>query len=119
MPAAKLDITIEQGATWARTLGLVRANKTPMSLVGYTGKAQIRTKPEDDTVLAEFTVAFVEPRTSGKIMYSLTDEETTELTFSTAAYDLFIISPSGVTTKLVYGTVSVVPAITRFVVPGP
>lgn len=117
MSAAKLDITIEQGATWAKTLVLTKANKTPMSLVGYTGKAQIRIKPGHETVLAEFTVAFIEPRTSGRITFSLTDEETTELTFANAAYDLFIVSPSGTTSKLVYGAVSVVPAITQFAEP--
>lgn len=113
MAAAKLDITIEQGATWSKTLSLLKPNKTPVSLVGYTGKAQVRTKPGSEDVLAEFTITFLDPRTGGKLSYSLTDEQTEALTFATASYDLFIVSPSGTSTKLVYGTVSVVPAITQ------
>lgn len=119
MSAAKLDIIIEQGASWKKTLALVKSNKQPKSLVGYTGKAQIRVKPESTEVLEEFTVEFLAPRTSGKLSFSLTDEETALLTFTTAAYDLFITSPTGIRTKLVKGSVTVTPSITKFTVPTP
>lgn len=115
MPATRLDITIEQGVSWTKTLSLVKTTKTPKSLVGYTGKAQIRSKPESTVVLEEFHVDFLEPRTAGRLSFSLSASETALLTFTTAAYDLFITSPSGTRTKLIYGSVSVVPSVTKFV----
>lgn len=115
MPAAKYDITLEQNASWKKTILVSKENKQPKSLVGYTGKAQIRSTPESTLVLEEFHLEFVEPRTSGRVSFSLSATETAALVFTTAAYDLFIVSPTGIKSKLLKGSVTVVPSVTKFV----
>jgi hypothetical protein len=119
MATVTLNIEVEQGASWKKTFTLLKENKQPKSLVGYTGKAQIRSKPDSSTILGEFVVTFVEPHTTGKVTMSLTPVQTLAFTFATASWDLFVVSPTGVTTKIVKGSVSVTPSVTRFVEPGP
>ena len=55
MAAAKLDIYIEQGATF--TLGLVwkDANTDPIDLTGYTARMQLRSNVAEETPLMSIT----------------------------------------------------------------
>lgn len=113
MAAAKYDIDIEQGATWRKTFRLLKSNNFAKDLTGYTAKAQFRAKASSEDILAELDVKFVSPRKCGKIVLSLTPEETAAFTFYTAVWDLFLTSPNGVHSKLLKGTVTVYETVTK------
>lgn len=55
MPAKKLDITIEQGATFVMNLTWKNPAGTPVNLTGYTAKMQARLKHSSTTALATFS----------------------------------------------------------------
>jgi len=57
MPAKKLDITIEQGATFVMNLTWTSPAGTPVNLTGYTAKMQARLKHSSATALATFNTA--------------------------------------------------------------
>lgn len=57
MPAKKLDITIEQGATFVMNLTWTSPAGTPVNLTGYTAKMQARWKPSDASALVTFSTA--------------------------------------------------------------
>jgi hypothetical protein len=57
MPAKKLDITIEQGATFIMNVTWKNPAGVPVNLTGYTAKMQARLKYSDATALATFSTA--------------------------------------------------------------
>lgn len=113
MAAAKFDIVLEQGETWVKTIRVLTNKNFPKNLVGYYGRAQIRAKAGDATIIASFAVRFVEPRKSGKVVLSLTSSQTMAFTFCNAAWDFFVTSPGGIDSKLLKGTVTVGSTVTK------
>jgi hypothetical protein len=57
MPAKKLDITIEQGATFVMNLTWNNPAGNPVDLTGYTAKMQARWKFSDTSALVTFNTA--------------------------------------------------------------
>lgn len=87
MAAAKYNITIEQGATFVKsvtvkdaTTGVVR------DLTGYVARGQIRARYEDQTPIATFN--FTNLGTSGTFVFQLSAATTTALDFESAVYDI-------------------------------
>lgn len=103
--AAEYNFDLEQGTSWSKTLTLQKTNGFPKDLTGYTAKAQIRSKVEDEEVLAEITTRFILPRKYGQLVLSLTAEETMAITVYSAVWDLIVTSPDGIKSKLLKGTV--------------
>lgn len=113
MAAAVYNIVLEQGASWTKTIKISEADKKSKNLTGYTGKAQLRVTPNDTNPLLEISFVFLEPRTSGKITLSLTASQTATLVTSPVLYDVIITSSSGIVTRILQGTATVSPRITR------
>jgi hypothetical protein len=111
--SAEYNINLDQGASWSKTLFLKKADGFPKDLTGYTAKAQIRYRVEDEDIVAEITTLFVPPRKNGELILSLTHEETSEFEFFSAVWDLFITSPDGTKSKLLKGCVLNNLAVTR------
>ena len=57
MTAKKLDITLEQGATFVMNITWQNSDGTPVNLTGYTAKMQVRYKYSDAAALATFTTS--------------------------------------------------------------
>lgn len=57
MPATQLDLTFEQGATFAMTVTWKSDAGTPVDLTGYTAKMQVRWNYSDTDALATFSTA--------------------------------------------------------------
>lgn len=118
MSAAELDITIEQGANFSRSL-IYKINDTPVDLTDYTAKGQIRFSPSAEPV-AEFDITFATPRSSGAFSISLTALDTEAIpTGETATakesiyrYDL-VLQKAGVVTRILQGRAYISPAITK------
>ena len=55
MSASNVDLLIEQGATFERTITISDANCVPMDITGWEFRGQIRRTYSDTTVLASFS----------------------------------------------------------------
>lgn len=119
MPAGKLDLLIEQGATFRHTL-IVRqgseATSPAANLTGYSARMQIRQELESTSFEIELTTSngriTITPLT-GQIDLYISDDDTAALDFESAVYDLEIESVGGETTRLTQGKVKLSKEATR------
>jgi len=95
--------------------GYVQYN-TPVNLTGYTARMQIRRNFASSTVLKELTVAngaIVIDNTAKTITATISATDTAGFTWTTAVFDLEMVSPGGVVTQLWSGSMRVVKEVTR------
>ena len=117
MPAAKLDITIEQGATFSQSF-IIKAGSppVPVDLTGYTARMQIRPDVKSQTIIASASTTdgkiIIEP-IDGKLTITFEATETASFVGDSGRYDLEIESPSGFVTRLIQGKVKISPEVTR------
>lgn len=114
MPAAQYDITIEQGATW--TLELVwKSGGVPVPLAGYTARMQVRkSHSAADALLSLSTGAGITlGPADGAIACVALAEQTAAINSRTGVYDLELVAPGGAVTRLLQGTVTIDPQVTR------
>lgn len=121
MAAGELNITIEQGATFSKTLTLKDVDDNPLNLTGYIGRGQIRENPTSSDLLASFVVTFPTP-TSGVVKWVLPASQSRDIDVSTLKqgfsamtcyYDLEIEDADGVVTRILQGKASIIPNVTR------
>lgn len=114
MTAGRLDLTIEQGATFRRTITLEDAEGTRTDFTGYALRAYIRETYSDASELARFTVY---ANVDGNIIMELTAIETAALesTCNTAGYvyDLEAEDGAGDVMRILQGRVNVSPEATK------
>ena len=116
MPAASYDITIEQGATF--TLSLIWRDNlgVPIDISGYTARMQVRSSHKSDTKLLDFTTengAITLGGVAGTIVVTGLATLTDDVPARPAVYDLELVSPGGVVTRLIEGYATVTPEVTR------
>lgn len=106
MSAGIYNFTIEQGATFTRTLAWQNPDGSIIILTGYTAKMQIR--DESNNILVDVNVSgtLTINGSAGTVTVLIPDTITSTLTFDTAYYDLKLTSGSGTKTRLVKGTVT-------------
>ena len=109
MAAAVRNITIEQGTTVTEVYSYAG------NLAGYVGRSQVRDKAGAGVIVAEFTVTIVPGASTSTITRSLTATQTSEIpsTSKNLAHDMEIESSGGVVIRLVKGTVTLDPEVTR------
>lgn len=116
MAAGTYHIICEQGATFTRELTWSDENDQPINLTGYTARMQVRQSVKSTAVVLELTTTngrVVLYPASGKIVLSLTATETAALPAKSCVYDLELVSAGGVVTRLVEGSFTVRPEVTR------
>jgi hypothetical protein len=130
MAAGKFSFTIEQGSTLSFELQYKDANGTPISLVGYTGRMQIRPTVDSNTIYLTLSSSLnsdgtglnfsgsngTTPPTSGSIGVYIASCTSSALNFDTAVYDLEIYSGSAscpYTLRLLEGQVKLSKEVTR------
>ena len=106
------NIFIDQDADFATTVTIEDANDSALDLSNYTAAATLR-KSYKSSSSTSFTVAFVDPRTSGQITLSLTDVQTGALNEGRYVYDLVITESGGDKTRVVEGIATIKPSVTR------
>lgn len=119
MPAAKLDLYVEQGATFRRTLTWTRSvsggDPVPYDLTGATARMQIR----PDLVSTPFASLTTENGgislggTAGTIELYLSDTQTDTMTTQHGIYDLEVKFPDGDVRRVLEGSVNVSLNVTR------
>lgn len=115
---AKLKLTIYQGATFRKRLTWKGPlpTQTPIDLTGCTARMQVRPEIESATVLLELTTAnggITLGGVAGTIELFVSDDASTLFTWLSGVWDLEIEFASGEVRRLVQGTVSVSPEVTR------
>lgn len=113
MVAARYNILIEQGATFNASFDVSEAFA---SLSGYSARLQARPTIDSATKyldLSTSTSGLSIDESTRVITMSLPATTTATLTFSTALYDLELVSGSSVVTRLLEGTITNSLEVTR------
>ena len=117
MPAGELDIYIEQGATFRKTLTWKTGSPaTPVDLTGYSARLQVRAKIDDAEPLLSLTTengGLALGTTDGTIALYLSATATGALGWKKGVYDLEMIAPNTDVIRLVAGSVAVSREVTR------
>ncbi len=116
MPAAKIDLTIEQGTTYRQTFTWQDANGVPIDITGWTARMQIRATKESVTFLEELTTAnagIVIGGITGTVEIVITSAKTTAYAFAQAVYDLELIDTSSEITRFLEGRITISYEVTR------
>ena len=112
MAAGRYDITIEQGATFKRTLYWKDSASTPINLTGYSARMRVKDKIGGTTLLNLTTsnggITLATP-TTGRIDLVATATQTEAIKQKKGVYDLELVSASATpeVTRVVQGTVTI------------
>jgi hypothetical protein len=90
----------------------VGASPGPVDLTGYTANLQIRAFPLSTTILFDASTDIVLGGTAGTITLTIPAASTATFTWWLGVYDLILTSASGVVTRLLQGSVTVIPGVT-------
>jgi hypothetical protein len=116
MVAGKYDMICEQGATFVRNLVWQDENEVPVNLTGYTARMHVRQNVQSNALILPLTTEnggiSLTPETGG-IRLFLSASATDPLQPRRAVYDLELVAPDGFVTRLVEGTFTIVPQVTR------
>lgn len=103
-------ITIMRGESFLLTVVLKKGEEI-MDLTGYTAESQIRNRPDDAELIETIECAVDEE--NGKIIMSLSDDQTQTLDKDCYVYDLRLIDPDGMIKYLIGGKFIVFPSVTK------
>jgi hypothetical protein len=113
MPAAKLNLLVEQGATFSKRLVWRDKNKRPVNLTGYSAKMQVRSSASSDAVLFELSTANGRISLPGSGIIQLEIEADATETLVAGVYDLKLYAPGGQEIRLIEGKFAVSPGVTK------
>lgn len=117
MSAFKQNLKIDQGASFSQLVTWKTGDPaTLVDLTGCSALAQVRAKVDDAAVLHAFdseTGGIILGGTAGTIELLMSDEETAAATWKSGVYDLLISFPGGTKRRLMYGSVTISPGVTR------
>lgn len=119
MPAGTLNLALEQGATFRKTLTWKTGTPAAaVDLTGYTARMQLRASPSAATTVVSITDV---PSSQGVITLGgvagtieiFINDATTTLITAGGVYDLELIAPSTDVTRLVQGKYTISPNVTK------
>ncbi|NBP55062.1 hypothetical protein EBU71_00690 [bacterium] len=113
MPAGYQDLFLEQGTTFTSTIVLDDIDGEPLDLTDITAKGQIRRSYYSANTTAEFIITIPSP-TEGAVVLSLSANTTSNIAAGRYVYDVAIKDTSNTITRILEGTVSVLPQVTKF-----
>jgi hypothetical protein len=115
--ANTLNITINQGADFERLLTLKSDAVTTINLTGYTFRGQAREAFDSKNAAFSFVFALKNQTTNeGQVDWSLANTALTALKLSASTnyvYDVEMVSPGGIVTRILEGTATVNPEVTK------
>ena len=116
MPAGSYDILIEQGATFIRDIVWKDSMGVPVDVTGYTARMQLRAQKSSTEILLSLTTengCITMGSTDGKVHLEIPAETTATYSARRAVYDLEMIDPEGIVTRLLEGGVELSMEVTR------
>lgn len=116
MKPGTLNLIIYQGATFRKSLVWSRG-EAPVDLTGAEARLQVRKNAKSDAVLLEMTTANgglnIPATPLGTLEFHLSATATSALTFLEGEYQLEVEEANGDVTRLLVGTITVDPELTR------
>ena len=106
------NIFIDQDANFSTTVTINDSDGVALNLTGYTAAAQLR-KSHLSSSATSFTVTFASDRTTGQLTLTLTSTQTGTLSRGRYVYDVIITASGGTKTRVVEGTATVNPSVSR------
>ena len=108
-----MNILVEQGATFSKTLTIYSSGSTPLNLTGKTLRGAMKYKRQDATSALTFTFTNDNQSTNpGKVAMSASATATDALNQPNGVYDIELVDGSTVT-RLLEGEVFVSLSVTR------
>lgn len=110
------NFIINKGTTWKLVITWKDSDGVVINVSGYSVKIQFRKHPNDSAVLYEMSTTngkITLDGAAGKITCTAPKEDTASFVFLDALFDVLATSPGGEATRLLSGSVTVSPAITR------
>lgn len=115
-PAGIYNIVADQGATLSRVFTWRDSARTPYNITGYTARMQVRSTVESSSVTLELTTEnsrIVLGGATGQVTLTVSAADMAAITPGKYVYDLELVSPGGVVSKLVQGNFAVRAEVTR------
>lgn len=116
MPAAKIKLKMEQGATFRQPFDWA-TNGVPVNMTGCKARMQMRTTVESPEVIHELTTENgginILNAEIGKFELYISASNTSSFNFDLCVYDLEVESPNTDVTRLIEGEVSLSKEVTR------
>lgn len=107
--ATKVNLVIDQGATFSTSINLNDSTGNPIDLSTYTGSSQLRRHYTSSN-----SVTFsVNLNSNGVVTLGLTSSQTANLVAGRYVYDVELTSSANVVSRIVEGIVTVTPNVTR------
>lgn len=107
--AAKVNILIDQGATFTTSYTILDDSDQPVDFTTYTGQSQMR-KTYTSSNSHAFTVGL---HSNGQIDLAMTANTTASIVAGRYLYDVEVVASSGIVSRLVEGIATITPNITR------
>jgi len=107
--AAKVNIVIDQGATFNTTYTIHDAIDEPIDFTGFTANSQIR-KSYSSSNSYTFDIIL---NNTGLVTLSMNAATTSSIVAGRYVYDVEVESQSGIRSRIVEGIVTVTPQVTR------
>ena len=105
------ELEIDQGSTFKYVINLTESNEAAYNLDNFTVTGHIRRNHMSETTSATFSTSVTD---SGEITLLLADSDTGLLTAGRYVYDVLIESPTNEKYRVIEGTVTVTPSVTRY-----
>lgn len=109
---AYVELNIDQGTTFETSLDLTNDDGSTMNVTSYTFLSQIRKSYFSNTVTANITTTIVNAA-AGNVKMSMTAANTANIKAGRYLYDLKMTSPSGVTTRVIEGIITISPQVSK------
>lgn len=109
--SGKLDLTIEQGATFSRTITIKDASNVVVDISTDTFAGQVRKRHQSGTVEATMTMT-VTDGPNGEVTATISATDTAQMDTGDFVYDIEWTSGSTVI-RLLEGVATVTPEVTR------
>ena len=115
MPAPRIDLSIDQGSTYNKTLTIIGSDGLPVSFANCTAEMMLRTSA--DAANAALTLSngagITLGSSNGVIELAISAAETAALEAGEYVYDLEVTTQAGAVTKYASGKAAVRREITR------
>lgn len=110
------DLIVNKGETLELPITYKDEAGQPIDLTGYAARLQVRERHDSQAVLLELTTengGITIDGPAGTLTLHLSAAASAALTWERGVYDLEIVSPSGVVTRLLEGSALTRPEVTR------
>ena len=110
--SGKLDIVIEQGADFERTVQIKDKDGTVVDITGDTFNGDIRKRHNSATQTEDFSISIADAA-NGKITVSISNSQTSAMEAGEYVYDILWTPAFAKSIRLLEGIATVSPGVTR------